>query len=1187
MDKNFCPYCMNPVKEGETCTNCGLTEGVYTPRDHHLPLGSVLHDRYLVGRVLGEGGFGITYIGCDLNLEMKVAIKEYFPIDRVYRFSQASLEVSNYAHAAEKFHSGKVKFLREARTMARLDKLQNIVSVKDFFEENNTAYIVMEYVEGTTLKELVNQRGGRIPAGELLYMLEPLFPALTSVHELGLIHRDISPDNLMLENGKIKLLDFGCARESSAQSETMTIALKQGFAPIEQYQHKGQGPWTDVYALSATVYYCLTGKTPQSAVDRLNEEELVPPRRLGVDLTADQETALLHGMNVKAKDRFQSVDELYVALYTNVMPEPKQEAPVMENPPRIDSAANVPARVEPARVDPVRVDPVPEQRTDSGGGIKNGSWSKTVVLDPNGEIDLSETDYDEEKSVKERIIEVIYVLKQQLKNRKLMFILAGCAVLLVAVICIVLIVIPSKDEPEETMNHTDEVGALTDDSQLGSQTDPVQETELYDTLFADTVAPTELSADILQQLMDDETVPAIRISEGVDAGAVYGALTITKPVLVEKNASLTLFDPITVQGENACLWVEGEAGSNCIIRTTDGGRIVADNHDCIWAEILWLERDEDIRILNGEKHDYTNLIVGGRNTLFQDAVEVRDVATLYQAIDANQAAVICEDMTITEGLESNVPILIEEGAAVSFQNVVALREGAFLWNEGWIQSYDFYAYSGAGIINYGEMINTKLLQLDAVLVNMGELELQQYCAQGDEMRGLVCNIGNLRFSGAGGNYNISLVNSGTVACAADGWFDISPGAAGTEIINYGEFRVEKGITKITTYLKNGSDGRIILCDNATLHNEGIIEMYSGEFVCEPGGILSNEAGAIYCHYTTQYDYVKDGWVHLKNPLDLPRVCEVSSFGALYDALQDPEVEKICVTGTVSWNVKEPLILTKEMEISGHAELIMTEGSELILDGCFLLNSGYLKVDNLTLTHGSSLQNMFGTIEMNTPESIIKLGNAQGESNYNGTDCIMNDNGEIHHYGEMTFYDNALMIQKGYLEETSIRILGHACVLNMGEIQWGDEGIIDISGRGQFHNMVRQDWLQNLSIGISKDGTFYESGGLVVEKGNLYVAPGGAFIAGGFYITLGNDFSFYNNGYASFAIGGDNSQLQGYLENNGYFYLAGPTGFLINAPVGAANPAWMNNQGEMHLDPEAYIRTLNGEFTGNEVIYEQY
>ena len=150
----------------------------------------------------------------------------------------------------------------------------------------------MEYVDGTTFKELVAQRGGRIPAGELLHLIEPLFSALSAVHAAGLIHRDISPDNLMLERGSVRLLDFGCARESAQGDETMTITLKHGYAPIEQYQHKGQGPWTDVYGLSTTSYYCLTGKTPPQALDRLMDDEIIMPRRLGVDLTEKQEKAL-------------------------------------------------------------------------------------------------------------------------------------------------------------------------------------------------------------------------------------------------------------------------------------------------------------------------------------------------------------------------------------------------------------------------------------------------------------------------------------------------------------------------------------------------------------------------------------------------------------------------------------------------------------------------------------------------------------------------------------------------------------------------------------------------------------------------------------------------------------------------------------------------------------------------------
>lgn len=314
--KKFCPYCMNPVLEGEACGNCGLTEGNYTPAIHHLPLGTVLIDRYMVGRVLGEGGFGITYIGCDLRLELKVAIKEYFPSDKASRYSQVSLEVQNYTGlTGNDYEKGKEKFLNEARTMAKMDKQAEIVGVRDYFDANNTAYIVMEYVEGTTFKTLVEQKGGRIPPDELFGLLKPLFPALNNMHALGLIHRDISPDNLMLEKGAVRLLDFGCARESSYGAGTLTVMVKHGYAPIEQYQHKGQGPWTDVYALSATIYYCLTGKVPEQAVDRLYEDELVPPRKLGVQITEQQERALLYGMGIRQKARFQSIEELYAALY--------------------------------------------------------------------------------------------------------------------------------------------------------------------------------------------------------------------------------------------------------------------------------------------------------------------------------------------------------------------------------------------------------------------------------------------------------------------------------------------------------------------------------------------------------------------------------------------------------------------------------------------------------------------------------------------------------------------------------------------------------------------------------------------------------------------------------------------------------------------------------------------------------
>ncbi len=316
MENRFCLYCMTPTDGGAVCPKCGQDAGFYTPAVYHLPPGTVLKERYLIGRALGEGGFGITYIGCDLRLELRVAIKEYFPTDKVNRISKDSLSVSCYAgSAASRYAEGKEQFLQEALTLAKMDKQSVIVGVRDFFEENNTAYIVMEYVDGTTFKELTKQRGGHIPLPELMETMEPLFSALSAMHAQGLIHRDISPENLMLENGEIRLLDFGCARESQNGDTTLTVAMKHGYAPVEQYQNKGQGPWTDVYALSATIYFCLTGIKPPRSMDRLVEDELIPPRKLGVDLTERQERVILRGMGIRPRRRFQSVQELYDALY--------------------------------------------------------------------------------------------------------------------------------------------------------------------------------------------------------------------------------------------------------------------------------------------------------------------------------------------------------------------------------------------------------------------------------------------------------------------------------------------------------------------------------------------------------------------------------------------------------------------------------------------------------------------------------------------------------------------------------------------------------------------------------------------------------------------------------------------------------------------------------------------------------
>ncbi|MCD7847430.1 MAG: BspA family leucine-rich repeat surface protein [Oscillospiraceae bacterium] len=313
---NYCKYCMSPLTDGVPCP-CGLNEENYVPAFHQLQPGTVLQGRYLVGKVLGEGGFGITYVGRELKLGLKIAIKEYYPSGSATRTSSQSSEVHSAYGNDDTFAKGKEKFLNEAKTMALLDRQPHIVAVKDYFEENNTAYIVMEYVEGTTLKELTKEKGGKIPASELLELIKPMFSALGRMHSLGLIHRDISPDNLMIENGSIKLLDFGCAKDLSSGEVTQAIVLKHGYAPLEQYQRKGQGPWTDVYALAAAIYYCLTGTVPARATDRIIEDELIPPNKNGANLTSQQEKALMKALALKAPDRYQSMEEFENALYGN------------------------------------------------------------------------------------------------------------------------------------------------------------------------------------------------------------------------------------------------------------------------------------------------------------------------------------------------------------------------------------------------------------------------------------------------------------------------------------------------------------------------------------------------------------------------------------------------------------------------------------------------------------------------------------------------------------------------------------------------------------------------------------------------------------------------------------------------------------------------------------------------------
>jgi len=303
----FCPHCMRPTAS-KICSNCGSNVDWTAPATQ-LPLGTQLRGAsgavYQIGAAKGQGGFGITYAAMDLMKGQRVAIKEYFPTRCATRGQHYRVIPMSGQQAV--YQGGMHSFLEEAMMLSAVCALKSVVSVRDYFEANGTAYLVMEYVDGIPLHEVLRRRGP-MSADELMPKLPALLSDLDTMHKAGVIHRDISPDNLMLmPDGTLKLLDFGSAR-SVQDGKSMTVMLKAGFSPVEQYQSKGQGAYTDVYALAGTIYYCLTGVVPPAAINRLDKDTLEPPSAHGARLSKKQEEALLQGMIVQPKLRPQTME---------------------------------------------------------------------------------------------------------------------------------------------------------------------------------------------------------------------------------------------------------------------------------------------------------------------------------------------------------------------------------------------------------------------------------------------------------------------------------------------------------------------------------------------------------------------------------------------------------------------------------------------------------------------------------------------------------------------------------------------------------------------------------------------------------------------------------------------------------------------------------------------------------------
>lgn len=310
-----CARCFSPTDKDNICKRCGFSneyEQLQRSGSRALPLMTVLKERYLLGQVLGEGGFGITYVAYDMATQRRVAVKEYFPTEICRRNARGELSpVRN----PDSYRRGVQHFYDEAQTLQKLQRCPSVVNVEGFFKENNTAYLVMELLEGESVKSFARHYGDRIPYQQAKYVTLQIALALSEVHSLGIIHSDISLSNIfIMPDGDVKLIDFGASRSFLQNGGDFTTQLKPGYAPPEQYDGKSDrlGPWTDIYALACTFCRMVTGRSVPSAAQRANGTP-IPDLNSVPGMEAGAKAAIVKALALDYRQRYRSTDEFILA----------------------------------------------------------------------------------------------------------------------------------------------------------------------------------------------------------------------------------------------------------------------------------------------------------------------------------------------------------------------------------------------------------------------------------------------------------------------------------------------------------------------------------------------------------------------------------------------------------------------------------------------------------------------------------------------------------------------------------------------------------------------------------------------------------------------------------------------------------------------------------------------------------
>lgn len=340
----ICLRCMKVSEEEEICPFCGKEKAGQLTWSKALAPGTILNNKILIGNILGKGGYGITYIGYDLLLEYRVAIKEFFPDEMVDRAEDGKTVLVLDEVNDEEYQKETTAYLREARVLAEFSKFPGIVAIKDLFYENNTGYLIMEFLENGNLRKYIDNHGGWLGVDETLKLMEPVISILGKLHQSGLIHRDISPDNIMMdEDGSVKLIDFGGSKKLGFNNQQVFLG-KWGFAPLEQMLSKlsEQGPWTDIYGICATLYCMMTGDVPPASYERNEKDEIINLADYTITIDKKIADAIMKGLSMEISERQQSIEELYRDLY-GLSPEEKgvEKKPVDDSKIMRDQAGNI------------------------------------------------------------------------------------------------------------------------------------------------------------------------------------------------------------------------------------------------------------------------------------------------------------------------------------------------------------------------------------------------------------------------------------------------------------------------------------------------------------------------------------------------------------------------------------------------------------------------------------------------------------------------------------------------------------------------------------------------------------------------------------------------------------------------------------------------------------------------------